>query len=144
MYKLANGTIEITRKCCAKCIHCIIDAGTERENELSSLEIIKLIEDFHDLGCKNVVLTGGEPFMRQDWPLFVQKINQLGMRPLFMTNGLLIDDDTINTPKLYPNTCFGISLDGANKDVHNYIRGIDGIFEHFCEIVPKLKAQIIC
>lgn len=141
MYKLHTGIVEITRKCCAKCIHCIIDAGEERSNELTSSEIIKLIEDFYDLGCKNVVLTGGEPFLREDWPLFVNKIRQLNMRPLFMTNAMPINDETIEVLKLYPNVCFGISLDGANKETHDYIRGVDGIFEHFCEIVPKLKAE---
>lgn len=56
-----------------------------------------------------------------------------------MTNAMLINDDVLDILKLYPNTAIGISLDGPDKETHDYVRGVSGIFEHFCEIVPKLK-----
>lgn len=139
MYKLLTATIEITRKCNAKCIHCIIDAGKEKPEELSYQEIIALIEDMADLGCQNIALTGGEPFMRKEWPLFLQKISSLDIQTIFMTNAMLINDDVIEILRLYPGVAMGISLDGANSETHDYVRGISGIFKHFCEIVPKLK-----
>lgn len=139
MYKLLTATIEITRKCNAKCVHCIIGAGLAKPEELTTQEIISLIEDMSDLGCKNIVLTGGEPFLRKEWPLFLQKISSLDMQPIFMTNSMLINDDVIDILKLYPNVGIGISLDGPDKETHDYVRGISGIFEHFCNIVPKLK-----
>ena len=139
MYNLITVTLEITRKCNANCIHCIINAGCEKQNELTNTEIITLLEDFSDLGCKNVVITGGEPFVREDWPMFIAKINNLEMQAIIMTNALMIDEDVINILKLYPATALGISLDGANEQTHDYIRGTKGIFNHFCEIVPKLK-----
>lgn len=139
MYNLVTVTLEITRKCNANCIHCIINAGCEKQNELTNNEIIKLLEDVADLGCRNVVLTGGEPFLREEWPIFLAKIHNLGMQAIIMTNALMIDDDVIEILKLYPSTAVGISLDGADAKTHDYIRGINGIFEHFCQIVPKLK-----
>ena len=139
MYKLVSATIEITRKCNAKCIHCIVDAGKEQPNELTTSEIIKLIEDMSDYNPKYITLTGGEPFSREDWPLYLQKITSLGIKPMILTNGMLINDDVINILRLYPALGIGISLDGANKETHDYIRGVNGIFEHFCKIVPKLR-----
>ena len=139
MYKLLSSTIEITRRCNAKCVHCIIDAGQAMPVELSTQEILTLIEDMNDLGCQSIALTGGEPFLRKEWPLFLQKINSLDMQAIFMTNAMLINDDVLDILKLYPNTAIGISLDGPDKETHDYVRGVSGIFEHFCEIVPKLK-----
>lgn len=139
MYKLLTATIEITRRCNAKCVHCIIGAGLAKPEELTTQEIISLIEDMSDLGCQNIVLTGGEPFLRKEWPLFLQKISSLDMQPILMTNAMLINNDVIDILKLYPNVGMGISIDGANKETHDYVRGIPGIFEHFCNIVPKLK-----
>ena len=75
MYNLVTVTLEVTRRCNANCIHCIISAGCEKQNELSNNEIIKLLEDVADLGCRNVVITGGEPFLREEWPMFLAKIN---------------------------------------------------------------------
>ena len=62
MYNLYTGIIELTRQCNAKCIHCIIDAGQPKFNELSNDQIIKLVEDMSDVGCKFVVFTGGKLF----------------------------------------------------------------------------------
>jgi len=139
MYKLYTATIEITRRCNAKCIHCIVDAGLEKPEELTTEQILKLIEDLSDLGCKNIALTGGEPFLRKEWPLFLSKITSLDMQPIFMTNAMLINDDVINILKLYPQTGFGISLDGPDEATHDYVRGVKGIFKHFCETIKKLK-----
>lgn len=107
--------------------------------ELSTQEILTLIEDMSDFGCQSIALTGGEPFLRKEWPLFLQKINSLDMQAIFMTNAMLVNDDVLDILKLYPNTAIGISLDGPDKETHDYVRGISGIFEHFCNIVPKLK-----
>lgn len=139
MYNLITATIEITRRCNAKCMHCIINAGEAKPQELTVNEIMTLIEDMSDLGCQNIALTGGEPFMRKEWPMFLQKISNLGMQTIFMTNAMLINNDVLDILKLYPNVAMGISIDGANKETHDYVRGVSGIFEHFCNIVPKLK-----
>lgn len=138
MYKLYSATLELTRKCNAYCRHCIVDAATEKENELSRDQILTLIEQFYDEGCKTVVFTGGEPFLREDWPLFLQKAYSLDMQVVFMSNGLLISDTVIKILKMF-NVAMGISLDGPDAKTHDSIRGVKGIFDNFVSIIPKLK-----
>lgn len=138
MYKLYSATVELTRKCNARCKHCIVDALYEKENEMSSERIIKLIEELHDEGCEDITFTGGEPFLREDWALFVQKARSLNMNVVMMTNGLKINDSIIKTLAMF-NVSLGISLDGSCSDTHDSIRGVKGIFKHFTEIIPKLK-----
>ncbi len=138
MYKLYGATIELTRRCNAHCKHCIINAAVEKDNEMSTDRIISLLEELHDEGCQMVTFTGGEPFMREDWPLFLQKAKALDMQIVMMSNGLKIDDSVIKTLKLF-DVSLGISLDGATADTHDRIRGVKGIFDHFVEIIPKLK-----
>ena len=53
MYKLYTATIEITRRCNAKCVHCIIGAGKAKPEELTTNEILTLIEDMSDKYCTN-------------------------------------------------------------------------------------------
>lgn len=143
MYNLSSATIEITRKCNAKCIHCIVDAGKPKNEELTTQEIICFLQDIADLGCNSIVFTGGEPFLREEWPLFVQKAVSLGLQVVFMTNALAVNEETIDILKGFGNIAIGISLDGANADTHDRIRGVKGIFNNFIKIVPELiKAGI--
>lgn len=137
MYKLYNATLELTRKCNAKCKHCIVDAGKAKQEELTNGEIIKLLEDFADLGCKTVVFTGGEALLRQEWPLFVQKATALDMQTVLMTNGLILNDDIITVLKLF-NVSVGMSLDGPDAETHDCIRGVKGIFDNFVQVAQKL------
>lgn len=137
MYKLYSATVELTGKCNANCKHCIVNANSSRENELSTERIIRLIEELNDEGCKSITFTGGEPFLREDWPLFLQKAKALNMRIVIMTNGLKIDDSVIKILKSF-NVSIGLSLDGADSATHDGIRGVTGIFEHSAEILKKL------
>ena len=138
MYKLYSATIELTRKCNANCKHCIVDANLSCENELSTKRIIRLLEEMSDEGCKSITFTGGEPFLREDWPLFLQKAKALNMRIVMMTNGLELDDSIIKILKSF-NVSIGLSLDGADSATHDSIRGVNGIFEHSVEILKKLR-----
>ena len=137
MYKLYSATVELTRKCNAKCKHCIVDAGISKSNEMSTERILKLIEELHDEGCSTITFTGGEPFLREEWPLFLQKAHSLNMQIVMMSNGLKIDDATIKILKMF-DVAMGISLDGCDAETHDRIRGVKGIFEHFTQIIPKL------
>ena len=56
MYKLYTATIEITRRCNAKCVHCIIGAGQAKPEELTTNEILTLIEDLHKKHGLTVVM----------------------------------------------------------------------------------------
>ena len=142
IYTLYSASIELTRKCNAKCKHCIIDAGKPLEEELSKDRILTLIEEMNEEGCEYITFTGGEPLLCKELPLYLQKAKSLGMHNIVMTNAFLIDDYWINVFKLFEVT-LGISLDGPDKETHDGIRGLNGIFDHFVNIIPKLvKAGI--
>lgn len=138
MYKLYSATVELTRKCNARCKHCIVDALYAKENEMTTERILSLIEELHDEGCGTITLTGGEPFLREEWPLFVQKAYALNMQIVMMSNGLKIDEPIIKVLKLF-NVALGISLDGCDAETHDKIRGVRGIFDNFVKLIPKLK-----
>jgi len=137
MYKLYSATLELTRQCNARCKHCIIDAHSKKENELSTDRIIELIEELHDEGCKDIVFTGGEALLRKEWPLFMQKAHSMDMRCVLMTNGLLLNDDVIKILRLF-DVSVGLSLDGATAQTHDGLRGIPGLFDHIVETIPTL------
>ena len=54
----------VTERCNARCPHCFVDLKTQ-ENELS-LEQIEKISKTTGSALRNIALTGGEPFIRDD------------------------------------------------------------------------------
>jgi len=130
MYKLDSAVWEITLKCNIHCLHCGSSADTNKRcNELSTDEALDLIEQLADLGCKRVVLSGGEPFLRKDWAVLALRIRDLGMNVTFISNGYVVNEDIVDILKVIQPSGIGFSLDGGCAETHDYIRGKKGVFE---------------
>ena len=58
---------ETTRRCNLACLHCRAAAGSgPYPDELTTSEGLKLLDDLATLGQVVVILTGGEPLLRND------------------------------------------------------------------------------
>lgn len=139
-YQLKCAVWEFTLECNLNCLHCGSAAGTPRPNELNTQECFELCEGLADLGCEEVSLMGGEPFMREDWLPVAQCIKDLGMNLTFVSNGILLPQVITDLVDLNPKVV-GISLDGM-KENHNYIRG-DGTFQKAIEAIKLLRKHEI-
>ena len=62
--KLVNGTIEITQKCNFRCIHCF--EGDKLYQEMSFEDIKRVVDEFYEIGIKNIHIFGGEPFIHSN------------------------------------------------------------------------------
>lgn len=130
MYKLDSVVWEITLRCNIHCLHCGSSADSRtRENELSTEDALDLIEQLADLGCKRIVLSGGEPFLRKDWAVLALRIRDLGMNVTFISNGYVVDEDIVDLLKIIEPSGVGFSLDGGCAETHDYIRGKKGVFD---------------
>lgn len=137
-YNLKCAVWELTLKCNLRCSHCGSSAGIPRKNELTTKECFKLCEELAELGCEDVSLMGGEPFLREDWFQVAQCINNLGMNLNFVSNGIVLDKYIDKIAKLKPKV-IGISLDGI-KETHDSIRG-KGTFEKTIKAIDLLREK---
>ena len=80
---------EITLACNLNCIHCGSAAGYCRENELTTDEALDVCDQLANLGCKEVTLLGGEPFLRKDWHLISQRLISHDIDVKIVSNGIL-------------------------------------------------------
>ncbi|MDA8403415.1 MAG: 12,18-didecarboxysiroheme deacetylase [Desulfobacteraceae bacterium] len=118
----------ITRQCNLKCIHCYAQAKASlQENELTSAEGMRLIDDLADMGVPVLLFSGGEPLMRPDMPELAEYAVQKGMRAVISTNGTLITRDIAKKLKNIGLSYVGISLDGM-KNINDRFRGVEGAF----------------
>jgi radical SAM protein with 4Fe4S-binding SPASM domain len=131
---------ETTLGCNLRCSHCGSSAGIARKNELSTNECFSLIEQLADLGCRDVSLMGGEPFMRKDWQAIGGCVKDLGMDLCIVSNGLLVPHNIDAIEGLGPKVV-GISLDGM-KQSHEKIRGAQ-TFDRTMKAVNLLRDRRI-
>lgn len=111
---------EVTRKCNLRCTHCYIDAGKPREDELSFEEVVWVLEDLKSAGVFSLVLAGGEPYLRKDFPEILEYAASLDFVVAVVTNGGYLTGEIL---KRFPvaNSRMTLSVDGI--EAHNLIRG---------------------
>lgn len=145
-YKLECASWEITLKCNLKCLHCEFSAGKALSDELSTNEALQLCEDLAKVGCKRIILMGGEPFLRKDWEDIAEKIKELGLELAFITNGYLNNEKLFSKLKDLSPVFVGVSIDGGKASTHDKIRGAIGSFDralNFIDRCIELKIPVI-
>ncbi|MCK4505574.1 MAG: radical SAM protein [Candidatus Aegiribacteria sp.] len=135
-----EANLLITHKCNLSCRHCGVYSHGKLQGELSPSEWGIILDKLADAKLLTLTLTGGEPFMREDFPEVFQEVLKRPFRVNINTNATLITDETAelladSMPRL--DTVM-VSLDGDSPKTHDAIRG-KGVFEKTMEGVRKLK-----
>ncbi|HPP87787.1 MAG TPA: radical SAM protein [bacterium] len=124
----------ITNKCNLKCEYCYGRFYENSENELSTDELLTLADLLVENGMRRVTLLGGEPFIRSDINLLVDKLYSKNVSILILSNGY----NAINKPDILKKIDeIGFSIDGS-EDIQNKIRG-DGYFQRLKETIKFCK-----
>ena len=118
-----------TNACNMFCDHCYRDAGCKADEELSTAEAKTLLEQIAKAHFKIMIFSGGEPLMRPDIVELAAYAAQLGMIPVFGTNGTLITPELAKELKSVGVRGMGISLDSMDPKKHNEFRRFDGAWE---------------
>lgn len=90
------GWIEITRKCNLRCPHCFVEGGLPRRSELSTGRIMRLLDEWAEMGVFSVVVTGGEPTIHRDFIAIVRHAHELGFTVGIATNGMPLTDKLLS------------------------------------------------
>lgn len=131
---------ETTYKCNAKCIHCGSDcASVEKPKELTTAQCLDIIQDLEYLGAKFVILSGGDPLLRKDLGALAAALNRADIDVGIITNALAVNEESIKVIKAMNTKGLGMSLDGAEPYMHDYIRGHKGTFNAVMNAIRLCK-----
>ena len=121
---------EVTRTCNLACIHCRA-AALDRpyENELTTEESFKLLDEIETFASPIVILTGGEPLLRPDIFEIAAYGNRKGFRMTMAVNGTLLSVEKARKLREAGIQRISISLDGAAAESHDAFRQVSGAFE---------------
>lgn len=141
-YPLLRLAVSVTRECNLRCIHCSQNAGKSLDKEYTTSQLKKLVDDADKLGLTSFAITGGEPLFRKDLLLLLKYIDRKGISTVLNTNGIIITSKIAKElKKINYLRLLAVSLDGANKKTHDFIRGVPGSFNKTIIGLKKLISE---
>lgn len=112
-----NVMISVTNRCNGRCFYCAIPE--RQQDELTTAELLDLIDHLASRGTRRVALWGGEPLVRPDIGLIVERCARHGFWTSLDTNGILFPE---KVPELRGLSHVLFSLDG-DREGHDTNRG---------------------
>jgi heme b synthase len=121
---------EITRRCNLRCVHCRSSSELEVEShpDFSIEEAFRIVDDISSYAKPVIVLSGGEPLLREDVFEIARYGTDKGLRMCLATNGTLVKEDTCQKIKDSGIKIVSLSLDGSEEAVHDDFRSQKGAF----------------
>jgi len=121
---------ETTQKCNLKCVHCRCSSDmVSSEGDFTTEEGKQLLKEIADFSKPVVVLSGGEPLLREDIFELAGYGTSLGLRMCMATNGALVTDDVCEKLKKADIKMVSLSLDGSTASLHDDFRSSPGAFQ---------------
>lgn len=136
-----SGTFEITGRCNFNCKMCYVhnsDCNKMRESELSAEWWINLGREAVEAGMVFLLITGGEPLIRDDFAEIYTELCKMGCVVSINSNGYLINDKIKELFKKYPPNRINISIYGSDDDTYETFTGVRG-FSRVIRNVEELR-----
>lgn len=121
---------EVTRACDLACHHCRASAEPlPLPGELTPPEGKKLLDDIHEMGCKIVVLSGGDPMKRRDLCDLLAYGKSIGLRMATIPAATdLLTKEALTKIKNTGVDQIAFSLDFPTEKLHDEFRGTPGAY----------------
>jgi len=143
---------ECTLRCNLACRHCGSDCKKDAETkDLPVQDFIRAIDQIIPIVDPNntmIVITGGEPLLRNDLEIAGKALYERGFPWGIVTNGLLLNQRRLDSLMDAGIRAITVSLDGL-QDAHNWLRGNPKSFEKAFSAInllnqtPDLKYDVV-
>ena len=124
-----GGGIELTFRCNLRCAHCYVTHDPKKK-EMTYEEVCHILDEISEAGCLWLLITGGEPFVRDDFLDIYTYAKKKGMIITLFTNGTLITPQIADYLKEWPPFAVEITLYGITKETYERVTGVSGSFEY--------------
>lgn len=116
-----SGTFELSPVCNLACKMCYVrktpaEVAASPRPPVGLIQWLSIAEQARDAGMLYLLLTGGEPFLWQDfWPLY-ERLSTMGFLISINSNGTLLDEARVARLAEHPPTRINITLYGAGNE----------------------------
>ena len=115
--------ISLIERCNLRCTYCMPEEGvalSPKSHLMTYEEIYKIAKTFSDHGVTKIRLTGGEPLIRKDIPVILEKLATLPVE-LSITSNAIIIDKFIHVLKANGVNKINVSLDSLDEGKFKHI-----------------------
>lgn len=130
-----SGSIDLTERCNLNCVHCYINqpASCEiaKKSELNTDQVKNILDRIADAGCLFLVLTGGEPLLRPDFPEIYIHAKQRGMLVTLFTNAAMVTPKIADLLAASQPHVVEVTLYGATESTYEAVTRVPGSFKRF-------------
>lgn len=135
-----SGTFELTARCNFDCKMCYVHLQNAAEllpRELTADQWLSIAREARDAGMMFLLLTGGEPLIRKDFPYLYTELVKMGLLLSVNTNASLYTDEIRALFRKYPPTRINVTLYGGSEDTYRRLCGNPS----FGRVVDNLKTM---
>lgn len=130
--------LDLTYRCNERCVHCYLDH--EDHGELTTAEVMDLLDQLCDAGVFFLTLSGGEIFMRKDLLEIVARARKLLFSVKLKTNAVMVDRAKAERIAALGVESVQISLYSHRPETHDEITKVAGSFRRTLEGARLLKS----
>lgn len=142
-----SGSLDLTHRCNLRCVHCYLGPQSrcwgQKAREMSTLRILEIIDEITDAGCLHLLLTGGEPLVRDDFGTVYSYAKSKGLLVTVFSNGTTVTDAVLDLFADLPPRAVEISLYGSTAATYERITGISGSFQRCLKGIERLLKRNI-
>jgi MoaA/NifB/PqqE/SkfB family radical SAM enzyme len=120
-------TISITEECPNRCLHCALP-DTKNKARLSPDVVKSVIDQTLDMGTTLIIFDGGEPLLYDGLEDLISYVDQSRAIPGLFTSGVGMTPERASSLKDAGLSMLSVSLDSANEEGHDFMRGRPGVF----------------
>ena len=141
-YRFNNVIIAITKKCSLQCDHCFEWESLNKKENLSTGELIEIVQKLQNQGVSEIQFSGGEPLLKID--RIIEILNSADKKSTSFwidTSGFKFTEENARRLKAAGLTGVFISLDHFDPALHNRFRGFKDAFAWAETAVKNALAQ---
>ena len=134
----------LTKRCNLACAHCYISAGSWHvaDNELSTDQCLRILDEILDLNPHPMlILTGGEPLLRDDLEVLAERASAGGATVVVGTNGTRLTEERIDSLLAAGVKGVAVSIDSLRSEYHDRFRHGGGALTDTMAAVERCAAR---
>ena len=134
-------TFQVTDRCNYRCTHCYQEHLGK--DELSTEEVMDILEQLAEAGVLFLTLMGGEYFMRPDADAILTRAHELGFAIKVLSTGHHITEKRADFLATIRPLQVDISIYGSKPHIHESVTEMNGSWERSIAAIRRLVARKI-
>lgn len=137
--KVQSVYVELLNRCNMHCSYCYNNSSEDSRSQMSVEEFLRVIDVMEKYECKNIWLSGGEPFLHPNIIDIIKICREHHLNLGIATNGSYITNYIAEICEYNP--ALQISLDSVDRELNNKYRGAKA-FERAIKAIEVLNGSV--